>query len=99
MRRLFKVLLALLVLFAISQTPFIYRRQQLARLDRTIRQLNAQRAAIDDAGFADYAGAMHVHSSLGGHSTGTLADVVEGARASGLAFVVMTEHPSRLTDT
>ncbi|MCA1816232.1 MAG: hypothetical protein LC746_07445, partial [Acidobacteria bacterium] len=25
--------------------------------------------------------------------------VVEGARASGLAFVVMTEHPSRLTDT
>lgn len=99
MRRLLKIALALLVLFAISQTPFIYRRQQLARLDATIRRLNAQRAATDDAGFADYAGAMHVHTSLGGHSTGTLADVVEGARAADLAFVVMTEHPSRYADT
>ncbi|MDT7603817.1 MAG: hypothetical protein QOF61_1814 [Acidobacteriota bacterium] len=99
MKRLLKILLALLVLFAVSQTPFIYRRQQLARLDAAIRRLNSQRVATDDAGLADYKGAMHVHSSLGGHSTGTLADIVEGARANGLAFVVMTEHPSSLTDT
>src|SRR4051794_29233265 len=96
-RRLLKIALVLVVLFAISQTPFIYRRQQLARLDAAIRKVNAERAATDDAGLADYKGALHVHSSLGGHSTGTLADVVEGARADGLAFVVMTEHPSSLT--
>jgi hypothetical protein len=99
MRRLLKILLVLFVLVAISQTPFIYRRHQLARLDATIRNLNAQRTATDDAGLADYKGAMHVHSALGGHSTGTLAEVVEGARANGLAFVVMSEHPSGLTDT
>jgi hypothetical protein len=99
MRRFLKILLALVALFAISQTPFIYRRQQLARLDAAIRKVNAERAATDAAGLADYKGALHVHSSLGGHSTGTLADIVEGARGGGLAFVVMTEHPSSLTDT
>ncbi|MDT7542184.1 MAG: hypothetical protein QOE33_2088 [Acidobacteriota bacterium] len=99
MRRLLKIALVLFVLVAISQTPFIYRRHQLAKLDATIRNLNAQRATRDDAGLADYKGAMHVHSSLGGHSTGTLSEIVEGARANGLAFVVMSEHPSGLTDT
>jgi hypothetical protein len=99
MRRSIKIALVLVVLVAISQTPFIYRRHQLAKLDATIRNLNAQRATTDDAGLADYKGAMHVHSSLGGHSTGTLAEVVEGARANGLAFVVMSEHPTGLIDT
>ncbi|MDQ3907418.1 MAG: CehA/McbA family metallohydrolase [Acidobacteriota bacterium] len=94
-----KVLVALVVLAAISQTPFIYRRHRLAKLDAAIRALNSQRAATDDAGLADYKGAIHVHSSLGGHSTGTLAEIVAGARAAGLNFVVMTEHPSSLTDT
>ena len=99
MRRLLKVVAALVVLFTLAQVPFIYRRRQLARLDAAIRSLDSQRAATDEAGFADYPGALHVHSSLGGHSTGTLADVVAGARAAGLAFVVMSEHPSPYTDT
>ncbi|MCA1629556.1 MAG: CehA/McbA family metallohydrolase [Acidobacteria bacterium] len=99
MRRLLKVCAALLVLFALTQAPFVYRRRHLSRLDAAIRSLNAQRAATDDAGLADYPGALHVHSSLGGHSTGTLAEVVAGARAAHLAFVVMTEHPSAYTDT
>lgn len=99
MRRLLKLLFALALLFALTQTPFIYRRRQLARLDAAIQTLSSQRVATDDAGLADYPGAIHVHSSLGGHSTGTLAEVVAGARAAGLAFVVMTEHPSAYTDT
>jgi hypothetical protein len=99
MRRLLKVFAALLALFALTQAPFVYRRRQLSRLDAAIRSLNSQRAATDDAGFADYPGAIHVHSFLGGHSTGTFAEVVAGARAAGLAFVVMTEHPSPYTDT
>ena len=99
MRRLLKVCAALLALLALTQLPFVYRRRQLARLDAAIRALNSQRAATDEAGLADYPGALHVHSSLGGHSTGTLAEIVAGARAAGLAYVVMSEHPSPLTDT
>ncbi len=99
MRRLLKLLAALLVVFAVSQTPFAYRRYQFSQLDGTIRRLNAGRAATDGAGFADYPGVLHVHTSLGGHSPGTPADVIAGARANGLAFVVMSEHPSAQFDT
>jgi hypothetical protein len=99
MRRLLKLLFALVLLFAITQVPFVYRRRQLARLDAAIQTLNSERAATDDAALADYPGAIHVHSSLGGHSTGTFAEIVAGARAASLAFVVMTEHPSEYTDT
>ena len=99
MRRLLKVLLALLVVFALSQTPFAYRRYQLGKLDATIRQLDASREVVDDAGFADYRGALHVHSFLGGHSAGRFEEIVAGARENALAFVVMSEHPSPHFDT
>ncbi|HLL77170.1 MAG TPA: CehA/McbA family metallohydrolase [Pyrinomonadaceae bacterium] len=99
MRRLVKVLLALLVVVAVSQTPFAYRRYQLGRLDATIRQLDASRRATDDAGYDDYRGVLHVHSFLGGHSAGRFEEIVAGARANGLAFVVMSEHPSPHFDT
>lgn len=99
MRRLLKVLLALLVVFAVSQTPFAYRRYQLGQLDATIRRLNAERAPTDDAGFDDYRGVLHVHSFLGGHSAGRFEEIVAGARANALAFVVMSEHPSAHFDT
>jgi hypothetical protein len=99
MRRLLKVLLALLVVFAVSQTPFAYRRYQLGQLDAAIRRLNAARSAADDAGYADYRGVLHVHSFLGGHSAGRFEEIVAGARANELAFVVMSEHPSPHFDT
>ncbi len=44
-------------------------------------------------------GVIHVHSFLGGHSTGTFADIIAGARANGLHFVIMTEHPSLSYDS
>ena len=99
MRRLLKVMLALLVVLAVSQTPFAYRRYQLGQLDATIRRLNAARAATDDAGYDDHRGVMHVHSFLGGHSAGRFEEIVAGARANSLAFVVMSEHPSAHFDT
>src|ERR671938_448150 len=99
LRRLFKLALALLLVLLAAQTPFIYHRYQLGRLAATIRQLNAQRAASADDPYADYKGALHVHSSLGGHSTGTLAEIVQAAKANSLAFVVMTEHPTADIDT
>jgi hypothetical protein len=95
-----KIVLAILVLVLLSQLPFAYRLYKLQRLHSAIVILNSQRGTdqIDD-GFTDYRGIIHVHTSLGGHSSGNLADVVRAARATGLAFVVMTEHPSEFMDT
>lgn len=99
LRRWLKLALALAFVLLVTQTPFIYRRHQLGRLAATIQQLNAERAADTDDAYADYKGALHIHSALGGHSTGTLADIIQAAKANSLAFVVMTEHPAADMDT
>ena len=100
LKRWKKVALALLLLLLLAQIPFIYRRSQLGRLHAAIRQLNLERDTLQDGQeYADYKGVMHVHSILGGHSRGSLAEIVEAAQAVNLNFVVMTEHPSRLLDT
>jgi hypothetical protein len=56
-------------------------------------------ASSTESGFIDYQGVMHVHSSLGGHSTGNFAELISAAKANQLDFVVMTEHPQRDFDT
>ncbi|HEY0098133.1 MAG TPA: hypothetical protein VGB76_04170 [Pyrinomonadaceae bacterium] len=99
MRRLLKLLAFVLVVALLSQTPFIYRRYQLGRLEAKIRELNAAREVSPDPVYADYKGVVHVHSFLGGHSTGTFAEIERAAQANSLAFVVMTEHPSNDYDT
>lgn len=99
MKRLLKLLSAILLVALVTQTPFIYRRYQLGRLDAKIQELTRARAADADAVYADHKGVIHVHSFLGGHSTGTFADITKAARSNGLAFVVMTEHPSGDYDT
>jgi predicted metal-dependent phosphoesterase TrpH len=40
-----------------------------------------------------------VHTSLGGHSTGTFSELIAGAKANQLDFVIMTEHPQGEFDT
>ena len=100
MKRWKKIALVLLGLLLLSQAPFAYRRYRLRRLSAAIAELNAGRApAPADDPFEDYEGVFHVHSSLGGHSTGTLEEVVRAAKSDGLAFVIMTEHPSALVNT
>src|SRR5919205_31447 len=99
LKRWKKLTLLLLGIIVLSQLPFAYRRFQLARLRREIQALNAGRVAGQADDFKDYAGVIHVHSQLGGHSTGSLADIIEAARQNGLSFVVMTEHPSPVIDT
>jgi len=95
MKRWTKLLLFLLVLLAISQVPFIYRRYKLGRLQAAIQQLNTWGVKSDKlGGLAEFKGVIHVHSFLGGHSTGTFADIISAAQANQLDFVVMTEHPS-----
>src|SRR6266478_2787922 len=99
MRRWTRVIAVLLALVLISQLPFAYRRFKLARLHAAIEQLKSQRLNNTDGNFAEYQGVIHVHSFLGGHSTGTFEDIISAASANQLNFVVMTEHPSKNFDT
>ncbi len=99
MKRWKKIALLLLFLLLVSQAPFVYRRYRLGRLHAAITELRTQRAAPPADEFTDYTGVFHVHSFLGGHSTGAFEDIVNAARANGLDFVVMTEHPSAHVNT
>jgi hypothetical protein len=95
MKRWKKLLLVLLVLALFSQTPFAYRRYKLGRLHAAIQQLNSQRVVPEDnGGFTEYKGVIHVHSFLGGHSTGNFEELIAAAKSNQLNFVAMTEHTS-----
>ena len=100
MKRWNKVALIILALFLLFQIPFIYRRLTLGQLSRAIQQVNSERAVNQtESAYTDYKGVIHVHSNLGGHSTGNLSDIIQAANRNQLNFVVMTEHPSDLMDT
>ncbi len=72
-----KILLITLGLVVASQLPFAYRRYRLSRLHNSIEQLASQRSVQPtDSEYIDYKGVIHVHSSLGGHSTGNFADEI-----------------------
>jgi hypothetical protein len=100
MTRRRKFLLALLMVLVLSQAPFAYRRYRLKRLQNTIQQLASQRIPNDTAtDYVDYKGVIHVHTSLGGHSTGTFTELIAAAKSNDLDFVIMTEHPQAEFDT
>ena len=100
MKRWKKVTLVALALFLLFQVPFIYRRIRLGKLYSAIQQVNHEREVDDTKNpYAYYTGVIHVHSSLGGHSTGSFEEIIEAARSSNLNFVVMTEHTSSVMDT
>jgi hypothetical protein len=94
-----KILIVVLGLVVLSQLPFAYRRYRLGRLQRAIQQLESQRVPPTESEYVDYQGVIHVHSSLGGHSTGTFAELIAAAKANQLDFVIMTEHPQTEFDT
>ena len=100
MRRKRFILLIVLLLLVISQVPFAYRRYKLRGLSAAIQQLNSQRAGPErHDGFIDYKGVVHVHSFLGGHSSGTFSEIISAAQANQLQFVIMTEHTEKDFDT
>jgi hypothetical protein len=100
MTRRRKLLLVLLIILLCSQAPFAYRRYRLKRLQTSIRQMESLRVTNEAASdYVDYAGVIHVHSSLGGHSTGTFSELIASAKANNLDFVIMTEHPQTGFDT
>lgn len=87
------LLVVFLALLLLSQIPFAYRRYKLGRLNAAIQQLNSQRATHErHNGFIDYKGVAHVHSFLGGHSSGTFSEIISAAQVNQLQFVIMTEH-------
>jgi hypothetical protein len=97
MTRTKKFLLVLVGLVLLAQLPFIYRRYRLRQLKQQIA-LNEIKSFAGDP-FTEYKGAMHVHSFLGGHSSGTFQEIIAAANQTGLQFVVMTEHPAKEIDT
>lgn len=101
MKRGKRVALVLSALLLASQAPFAYRSYRLRQLGAAVDALNAGRVNVPagEEPFAEYAGVFHVHTFLGGHSTGTPEEVVRAAKAERLAFVLMTEHPSPHLDT
>jgi hypothetical protein len=95
-----KILFAILLLLIVSQIPFAYRRYRLRKLQTAIQRLAAQRVPVPaDDQYLDYKGVIHVHSFLGGHSTGTFTELIAAAKANQLDFVIMTEHPQTGFDT
>jgi len=99
MKRWKKLLLALLTLLFVSQIPFAYRRYKLGRLHAAISHVNSHRHPQDQSSFVEYKGVMHVHSFLGGHTTGKFEEIIAAAQANQLDFVVMTEHTSDKLNT
>jgi len=87
-----KLSLALLAVIICSQIPFVYRRYRLGRLRDAIQQINSQRQLQPDDKFGEYKGVVHVHSFLGGHSSGNFEEIIAAAKQNQLDFVVMTEH-------
>ena len=95
-----KIVFVVLAVLVAVQVPFVYRRYQIGQLGNRIdHRLKGSVDRQTIPGFAEYKGVMHVHTFLGGHSTGTFEELIAGANANDLDFVVMTEHYDSNYDT
>lgn len=97
--KLKKILILLFFLVFLIQVPFIYQRYKLSELSAEIEKLSSDRFQTEETAFNYYRGVIHVHTSLGGHSTGHFEELIKAAWATELDFVVMTEHTSEFFDT
>lgn len=98
MKRWKQIALLSLIVLLLTQIPFAVRRYNLWRLRQTLNALQRERQPTSDQ-LREVKGVMHVHTNLGGHSTGTFAELITAAHANDLDFVLMTEHPARDYDT
>jgi len=99
MKRRYKILLILLAVVVVLQVPFVYRRYLTGRIAGKIAELESRRIDRENAGYNEYKGIIHAHTSLGGHSTGGFDELIAAANANDLDFVLMTEHYSDQYDT
>jgi hypothetical protein len=93
------IVLVIFIVLLLSQIPFACRRYKLRRLNAAVQQLQSQRIQQATEGFTEYKGVVHVHSFLGGHSSGTFGEIISAAQANQLQFVIMTEHTEKDFDT
>jgi len=94
-----KILLLTLIAILAIQVPFIYRRYKIGHLSQAVARINSERTNREHTGFKEYKGVLHVHTALGGHSTGGFDELIAAASANELDFAVMTEHYSDQYDT
>jgi hypothetical protein len=95
-----KIFITVVVVLLLIQIPFAYRRYKLHKLSAAIARLNSQRTTTPvNSPYREYKGVIHVHSFLGGHSSGTFSDIIAAAKANQLNFVIMTEHTEQDFDT
>ncbi|QQS40791.1 MAG: hypothetical protein IPM63_15695 [Acidobacteriota bacterium] len=99
MRTFKRILLVAGCLLLVAQIPFAVNLYRTARLASEIEEMNRSRSSVPDLGFKDYKGVIHVHSFVGGHSTGTFDELIRAANENGLDFVVMTEHVANEFDS
>jgi len=94
-----KIFIGLFCLAFLSQVPFIINRLKTGSLASQIASQETYRYPSSDIGYKEYKGVIHVHSFLGGHSTGTFDELISSARGNELDYVIMTEHVSEYYDT
>ena len=95
-----KILIAVVAVFLLTQIPFACRRYKLRKLNAAVQQVNAELARIPKPPYRfEYKGVIHVHSFLGGHSSGTFSEIISAAQKNQLDFVIMTEHTEKDFDT
>jgi len=97
-----KILIAIALILLLSQIPFAYRRYKLRKLSAVVAKVNSRPELTMGTSLQDRSeskGVVHVHSFLGGHSSGSFADIIAGAKANQLDFVIMTEHAEKDFDT
>lgn len=95
-----KILIGIVAVFLLAQIPFACRRYKLRKLNAAVQQINSELARIPKPLYRyEYKGAVHVHSFLGGHSSGTFSEIIDAAKANQLDFVIMTEHTEKDFDT
>ena len=94
-----KIVLVLFAVILLAQIPFVYNRYQFGQIHDKITQLQTQRIETINQNYNDYKGVIHVHTAIGGHSTGNFDELIEGAAKNSLDYVVMTEHTAPFYDT
>ncbi len=99
MKRWKKIVLIILGIVLLAQIPFVYQRLQKGKLADKIAALDSNRTTYANPNFNEFKGIIHVHTSIGGHSTGHFDELLQGAQKNTLDFVVITEHSSAFYDT
>src|SRR5688500_1812193 len=94
-----KIVLIFLGIVLLAQIPFIYQRFQKGKLADKIAALESQKTVYTNPNYTEFKGILHVHTSLGGHSTGHFDELLHATRENSLDFVVITEHASAFYDT